>query len=31
MGKERRVSEKSKHEMMREMIEGTIQKHIKFG
>ena len=30
-GKERRVSEKSKNEMMREMIERTLQKHVKFG
>lgn len=30
-GKERRVSEKSKNEMMREMIERTIQKQVKFG
>jgi hypothetical protein len=30
-GKEGRVSEKSKNEMMREMIERTVQKHVKFG
>jgi hypothetical protein len=30
-GKERRASEKSKNELMREMIHRTIQKHIKFG
>jgi hypothetical protein len=30
-GKERRVSEKTKNEMMREMIERTIQKRVKFG
>jgi hypothetical protein len=30
-GKERRVSEQSKNEMMREMITRTIQKHMKFG
>jgi hypothetical protein len=30
-GKERRVSEKSKNELMREMIHRTIQKHVKFG
>jgi hypothetical protein len=30
-GKERRVSERSKNELMREMISRTIQKHIKFG
>jgi hypothetical protein len=30
-GKERRVSEKSKNELMREMISRTIQKHVKFG
>ncbi|MDR0639878.1 MAG: hypothetical protein LBG27_13440 [Spirochaetaceae bacterium] len=30
-GKERRVSGKSKNELMREMIRQTIQKHVKFG
>jgi hypothetical protein len=30
-GKERRVSEKSKNEMMREMISRTMQKHVQFG
>jgi hypothetical protein len=30
-GKERRVSEKTKNEMMREMIERTMQKHVEFG
>jgi hypothetical protein len=30
-GKARRVSGKSKNEMMREMINRTIQKHVKFG
>jgi hypothetical protein len=30
-GKERRVREKTKNEMMREMIGRTIQKHVKFG
>ncbi|MDR0628162.1 MAG: transposase [Treponema sp.] len=30
-GKERRVSEQSKNEMMREMINRTIRKHMKFG
>jgi hypothetical protein len=30
-GKERRVSERSKNELMREMISRTIQKHVKFG
>jgi hypothetical protein len=29
--KERRTSEQSRNEMMREMIERTIQKHVKFG
>ncbi|MDR2633177.1 MAG: transposase [Treponema sp.] len=30
-GKERRVRERSKNEMMRDMITRTIQKHMKFG
>jgi hypothetical protein len=30
-GKERRVSERSKNEMMREMISRAIQKRVKFG
>jgi hypothetical protein len=30
-GKERRVSEKSKNEMMREMIGRTMKRHVKFG
>jgi SRSO17 transposase len=30
-GKERRISEKSKNEMMREMTERTVNKHVKFG
>jgi hypothetical protein len=30
-GKERRASERSKNELMREMISRTIQKHLKFG
>jgi hypothetical protein len=30
-GKERRVSERTKNEMMREMIRQTIQKHVQFG
>jgi hypothetical protein len=30
-GKERRISEKSKNEMMREMTERTVKKHVKFG
>jgi hypothetical protein len=30
-GKERRASEKSKNEMMREMTERTVNKHVKFG
>ncbi|MDR1301208.1 MAG: transposase [Treponema sp.] len=30
-GKEQRVSEQSKNEMMRDMISQTIQKHVKFG
>jgi hypothetical protein len=31
MGKERRASEQSENEMMREMITRTIQKHMRFG
>jgi SRSO17 transposase len=30
-GKERRVSEKTKNEMMRDMINRTIRKHVQFG